>query len=820
MVDSIVLKMALRQAISCLKLTEWRALIIALIMAVTIASLMAVLGDRIEKTLMRQGSALLGGELILSNSRPLSRENLSQAKQLGLEYSEVTQLATMANSGDNFLLVTIRALSWPYPRGAIELEQNITDSLPGTGEVWAEAGVFERLNLNVGDSIILGNKRFRLAGLIRSAPDRGRGFISFNPQLVMNHDDIFDTGLMGPGARMRYRQLFAGEPKAIMQMESYLNSRLKTGERLTSLNNDEGQQNSALTKASSYLRLGALFALLISAMTIFLSLRRFTQSQNTRAALLKSLGLSNQQLLRLYLYQLGSAWLFCSIVGVMLATLFEMLGLNLLSTLLPQPVTSASAIAYLSGPILGGAILLCMGLPTLYRLKQSNPIQLIQGQSEALNWQKKTPYLLAGGLLLLFTSSYLNNLTLTFSLTATLLITGSILGWIGARVSLTIVRFMAPRHRLGNLLLSRVQQQQRWYRLQIPVICLLFALLSINFIALNDLLSRWQQQLPEDTPNHFLINIQDWEKNEVESLLQNKQINNQLWPIYRGRLVAVNGKPLSEALTPEQLAQPSLKRELNLTSATNIPSHNKLVSGEWQANNSVSIEEKEAEELGLKIGDSVTFDVAGEKISAQINSIRRVRWDSFQPNFYFIFSPDVLEGLTASYLTSFHLGENSPEVSRELITQFPTLTLIDVRQLLEQIQQLLSRLSLLSSLLMLLTTAAGLVLLYVTLTQELEQRRFENSLLQTLGASAKQCRHLDRLEMGLIGAISGFLAVLIAELSLWPIHQQLLQLDVTLHPLLWLILPVSSTLLFLLVGAISHRQQSLSESYKFLLSRQ
>jgi putative ABC transport system permease protein len=820
MAGAIVLKMAFRQSKSCLKLTEWRALIIALIMAVSIASLMAVLGERIEKTLMRQGSALLGGELILTNSRPLSRENLSYATDLGLDYSEVTQLATMANSGDNFLLVTIRALSFPYPRGTIELEQPSSNTLPETGEVWAEAGVFERLDLNIGDHITLGNKSFKLSGLIRSAPDRGRGFISFNPQLIMNQDDIFDTGLMGPGARMRYRQLFAGDAEAVSKMETYLDEQLQTGERLTSLSDDEGQQNSALTKASSYLRLGALFALLISAMTIFLSLRRFTQSQNTRAALLKSLGLSDLQLLRLYLYQIAIAWSFSSVIGVMLAALLEVIGLNLLSSLLPQPVPSADPFTYLSGPVLGASILLCLGLPTLLKLKQSNPIQLIQGQAGEIGWQKKTPYVIAAVLLILFTSSYLNNLTLTLSLIATLLVTGGLLGWIGARGALLIVKYLAPRHRLGNLLLSRVQQQQRWYRLQIPVICLLFALLSINFIALNDLLSRWQQQLPEDTPNHFLINIQDWEKNEVETLLQGKQINSQLWPIYRGRLVQVNDLPLAQALTPEQLAQPSLRRELNLTSANQIPVHNKLVTGNWQDKNAVSIEEKEAEELGLELGDKITFDVAGEKVSAEITSIRRVRWDSFQPNFYFIFSPDVLEGLTASYLTSFHLGSNSAEVSRELITQFPTLTLIDVRQLLEQIQQLLSRLSLLSSLLMLLTTAAGLVLLYVTLTQELEQRRFENSLLQTLGASTQQCRQLDRLEMGLIGAISGLLAVLISELSLWPIHQQLLQLEVTLHPMLWVVLPLTSTLLFLIVGSVSHRQHSLSESYKFLLSRQ
>lgn len=820
MLNSATVQLAGRQAISCLKLSEWRALVIALIIAIGIASLMAVLGDRIERTLIRQGSELLGGELILSNSRPLNPDNLTLATELGLDSTQVTQLATMANSGEQFLLVTIRALTAPYPRGSIQLEHNTNSALPDPGEVWAELGLFERLDLQPGDSITLGNKSFTLSGVIKSAPDRGRGFISFNPQLVINQAELEGTGLMGPGARLRYRQIFAGEQLALTQFENIISAQLETGERLAALGQEEGQQNNALNKASSYLRLGALFALLIAAMTIFLSLRRFTQSQNTRAALLKSLGLSDLQLLLLYLYQIGIAWLLCSVIGVVLAVLFENLGVSLLKNLLPQPVPDANLSTYLSGPLLGLVILVCLGLPNLFRLKQSNPIQLLQNQQQTVSWGKRTPYFIAFILLLLFTSLYLNNFILTLSLVITLMVLGSLLGILGARFSLTLVTYLAPRHRLGNLLLSRVQQQQRWYKIQIPVICLLFSLLSINFLALNDLLGRWQQQLPDNTPNHFLINIQEWEKQEVEAVLESHEIQPQLWPIYRGRLTQVNGKPLAEVLTPEQLAQPSLKRELNLTASEHYPVHNKLIAGRWENTASVSIEEEEATELGLNLGDQVGFDVAGTHIKATITSIRQVKWDSFQPNFYFIFSPDVLNNLTASYLTSFHLGPESPTVSRELISQFPTLTLIDVRQLLEQVQQLIDRLSLLSSLLMLLTLGSGLVLLYVTLTQELEQRRYENALLQTMGASAHQCKELDRLEMGLVGCISGVLAVIITELSLWPIHQQLLKLDPVVHPGLWLALPLMSAALFILIGTLSHRQQSLGKSYKFLLSRQ
>ena len=819
MISSTPFRLAAQQSISSFKLSEWRALIIALILAITIASLMAALGERIERTLLRQGSDILGADLILSSSRAIDKTTLTSAKAAGLSSSEIIQLGTMANSGDNFLLVTIRALSTPYPRGNINLAPHQNRLIPALGEVWAEQGALDRLNLKLGDSINLGSTAFTLTAIIQSAPDRGRGFISFNPQLMINRDQLDSTGLLGPGARVSYRQLFAGDPSVIKTFEASLRKKLQTGERLSSINSEEGQQNSALTKASSYLRLGALFALLISAMTIFLSLRRFTQSQYKRAALLKSLGLSDKQLLQLYLSQLCLAWAVCSVIGIVFALLLETAGLQLLQGLLPQPVPAASALTYLSGPFLGIAILICLGLPALFKLQNSNPVQLLQDQAEPLAWGGKIPYVIALFLLLACTSWYLNNFILTVSLTLTLLLLGGGLGWLGAYLSKKAAQRFAPIHRLGHLLLSRVQQQQRWYRLQIPVICILFALLSINLIALNDLVGRWQAQLPEETPNHFLINIQDWEKSDIETLLLSHQVSTPLWPIYRGRLGKVNGLELTKALTKEQQDHPSLNRELNLTAVAEMPRHNILTSGQWNQSNSVSVEEKLAGELGLKLGDEVTFNIAGQEISAPITSFRQVRWDSFQPNFYFIFTPGQLEGFSASYLTSFHLGDNSPEVSRELISKFPTLTLIDVRQILDQLQQLLGRLSLLSSLLMLLTTSAGLVLLYVTLTQELEQRRYENALLQTLGASQQQCKQLDRLEMGLIGGISGLLAVIITELSLWPIHQQLLKLDPVLHPYLWISLPLMSSALFMAISWISHRQQSVQKSYRTLTSR-
>jgi putative ABC transport system permease protein len=402
------------------------------------------------------------------------------------------------------------------------------------------------------------------------------------------------------------------------------------------------------------------------------------------------------------------------------------------------------------------------------------------------------------------------------------MIGGVLFGWLAQWALIASAKPLARRLLLGRLLLMRLRQQRQWHRLQAAVVVMLLTLLSVIWISRSDLLQQWQAQFPSDTPNYFVINIQPWEKEALDQFLDEQSLETELYPMIRGRFTELNGAPVQPQLNEEQQSHNTLRRELNLSWSTERPEHNPLQAGEWWSADSteplISIEGEMAQELGLKIGDRLGFDVGGVQIEGRISNIREVVWTSFRPNFYIIFSPGALEGAPSTWITSFHLPPERQQVSRQLLQQFPSLTLIDIDLLLSQLSQWLKRLADSSALILALSLGCGLMLLGVTLLQALEQRRFESALLQTLGVTAEQARRLDLLEFLLIGLVCGVLASISAEAVLASLHLYLLQIDPRLHPLLWFSLPPMAALLFVLIGLLIRRPLRLDQCYRLLRS--
>lgn len=813
-----LLRLSWHHSRSALRLPEWRALLLALTTAITLATLLAVLGARLEHSLNRQSAALLGADLSLQSSRPASADLIAQSRKLGLNSTQVIQFPTMLATGDRLLLVALRAVEAPYPlRGEMITEPPLS-GIPAPGTVWAEPSVLERLDLKAGDTLRLGYAEMTLRARLLSSPDRGTGFTSLNPQIVINHADLEATGLLGPGARIRYRTLFSGEPEAIAAMTRYAEPRLLPGERLSGVGHaEEGVRSNALGNASRYLRLGALLSLLIAALTIALALRRYSQSSRNRAAVLLSLGLSGHQLIFTLLLQLLLAWGLCAALGTAAAALLEQAALALLRDLLPAPLPAVSTLLYGSGAALGLGILIALGLPPVLALSRTPVMHLLGGYRSA-NGDSRILYLGAAALLLWLLALYLQNLTLAILLLLVLLPVSALLGYLGAGLLHLLARMRDNGFALARLLRLRMRQQRRWHRLQIPVISLLLALIAVAVWSRADLLVRWQASLPADTPNHFLINIQAHEQQAVAALLRDNGLSATLYPMIRGRITSHNARPLAEAFTPEQRRHNALNRELNLTWAQALPAHNAQLEGQWQptAEASISVEEELATTLDLKLGDTLGFEIGSQTVTARISSIRRVKWDSFQPNFYVIFSPGALDGMPVSYITSYYADAEQRQVNAALLAAFPTLTLIEIEQLLQQARTLIASLSNLSALVMGLTLISGLILLFTTLRQELEQRRYENALLQTLGATAQQCRQLDLLELGLLGLVCGLLAAALSELALWQIHQRLVLIEPVLHPGNWVLLPLCALLLFLVIGTLARPRVDAHNSYRLL----
>jgi len=806
-------RLALRQSRASWRRLEWRALAAALLIAISLSTLLAVTGDRLEQSLGQQSAALLGGDLVLSSSRPLNPQRRQAATEAGLDSSHVTQLSSMLSGNDKFVLGSIKAVSAPYPLRGKVLTQPAQPSIPTPGTLWAEQTVLQRLGLTVGDSLNLGYQRFTISAVLISSPDRGRGFGSFNPLVMINAADLAATKLISPGARVNYRLLLSGPADQVERFYRQLKADLSNAERLLSLNSDDNMQGNLQQNLNRYLRLSAVMTLLLCALTILLSLRRYSHANLNRAALLLNMGLQPRQLVQLFSLQLLQLWAVCAVLGSLATLLLNSLVDLLLAPLLNTALPPATPLSWLQGPLMGLVLLITLGLPPILAMSRVSVMQLLRQDEPATVNMGRGLMGLALLSLLGWIGYYLDSLSLALLLSAVLIGVSWSLGLLGQALTRLLGQQLARRLRLGRLLVLRIQQQRRWQRLQIPVMSLLLALMALLWLARGDLLERWAEQLPADAANHFVINIQPWEKQPLAEFMQQQGVDSHLYPMVRARLVAKNGEPISQAFSAEQQKDNSLNRELNLTWSTQLARDNQLLSGTWppvtdNQGHSVSVESGLAERLGLKLGDRLRFNAGSQPVEARIDSIRQVKWDSFQPNFFMIFAPGALDALPASYITAFHLPDDNSALVPALIEQFPTLTLIAIDQLLAQARELIAHLIDASSLIMLLSLLAGTVLVITLMSQERAQRRYENALLQALGATSRDCQQLDRLEFGLTGLVCGALAALLAELALWPIHQQALKIDATVHPLSWILLPLIGMALFSLLGSLSRRYPS------------
>ena len=809
-------RLALKQTRSDLRTFEWRALLLALFLATALSGFLTLLGNQLEKGLSRQSATMLGADLSLSDSQPITEALRKEAEQRGLQYTDVIQFSSMVSTDEQMLLSSIRAVDAPYPlRGEIITDPPQSTPIPAPGTAWAEQSLLERLGVQVGATVDLGYATFNITAAVLSSPDRGTGFRSFSPQLLINHQDLAATQVIQPGSRIGYRTLFSGAEAPVRDFYTRLNSDLTPQQRLWSVYADQPLAAGALQNASGFLRMTSLFGLLLCGLLITLSLRRYSHAQYRRSALLQCLGLRPQQVLRLYLFKLLLGWASAALVGILASGLALQLTGSLLQTILPSGLPAPNYWLIAIGPLLSLTLLILIGFAPLMGISRIPVMGLLrrdQLSHQGLSWPIRLIILaLSGVVITLYLGSVINALAAILLTVATILVAG-----LCASLMLPpLGRLLARRFRLGRLLSYRLRQQRQWHRIQLGIMCLLLTLFSSLLLSQTELVNRWRAQLPVNTPNQFVINIQPWELQPLSQFLTEAGIDTTLYPMIRGRITLINDQPPEAVLSPQQMQNNALKRELNLSWSATAPAHNELLAGDWWAKDTqeslISIEQQLATNLGLTLGDKIGFEVAGQAFSATISSIRKVEWRSFRPNFYMIFSPGVLQNYPQTYITSFRLGEQQSGLSRELLRQFPSLTLIDVSQWIEQASTLIDRLIQASTLILGLTLSAGLVLVQLLVYQELEQRRHENALLQVLGSTPAQTRQLDILEFALLGFASGMMAALLTEIVTGLISYRLLELPIILHPSIWILLPLAGAALFTLSTLISHRKSGFSQ---------
>ena len=752
------------------RLAEMRLLFLALLVAVVAVTSVGFFTDRADRAMNAQATQLLGGDMVVVSTRPINEDYLKEAQTRGLRTAKVVSFPSMVSSGEKFQLAQIKAVSNEYTlHGKIETSTENTGEIQVTlisslinNETLADGRLFVSLNAKAGDEVQLGRSKIKLASIIRKMPDQASNAFQFAPKLILPLKQLPETGLLTAASRASYSFLFAGDETQIKQFRKWLKPKLKLNERVRTLDDGLPSVQQALQRGQRFLKMASLLAVILAGAGIALSSYSLTLHETASVAVLKTIGASRRQILIRYLGQLFLVAVFAALIGSLIGYFIQSFLAVYLQDFIGQTLPEASW-----SPVWNGfltAIILAIGFsaPHLMQLVNTAPIQILQRASTA----SKTPLFFSFSSLVIavFALMWLQTSDLKLSLYLLLaVIIALAVFWVIAILMLRLVRKLGEHW--------SIPKANRRMALTIVVFGVgIFSLLLLTTLR-SDLINRWQASLPADAPNHFLINIQPDEVKPLTTLLAEKNVKTPIYPMVLGRLVEVNDKPISPddiEYKENQRAQRLLIREFNLSASAIMPEGNIISAGQWfeeGAQGGFSMEEGIAKTLGVKMGDQLTFDIAGQRLIETITSLRTVQWDSMKPNFFVLAAPQAFKDFPKTYITSIHLGTNEAQVLQNLIKKFPSITDIDISAILTQVRELINKAAFAVQAIFLFTLVAGIVVLFAALQSQKALRRKEIGILKSLGANRAFLRRSLLLEFAMIGALAGFLAGVLAMIA-------------------------------------------------------
>ncbi|MBZ9666898.1 ABC transporter permease [Pseudomonas sp. LMG 31766] len=810
--------LAARQLLRDARAGELRVLFFALLVAVAASSAIGYFSARLNDAMLLRASEFLAADLRLSGSSPASQEQINAGLKLGLDHARAVEFSSVVAAQEGIQLASVKAADNQYPlrgelRSAAEpYAPEEVGSGPRPGEVWAEARLMVALNLKIGDELEIGAKPLRLSRVLTYDPDTAGDFYSLTPRVLMHLDDLAATEVVQPGSRVRFRELWRGDANALAAYRQAIEAGLEPNQRLDDARDGNRQVGGALGRAERYLNLASLAAVLLAGVAVALSAARFAARRFDASALLRCLGLSRREALALFGLQLALLGLIASVIGALLGWAGQHVLFHLLRGLIPDDLPPADLWPALAGMATGLVALAGFALPPLAALGRVPPLRVLRRDMlpvPASSWLVYGAALIALGLIMWRLSLDLR-LTLALlggGLLAALLLGGLLL--LGLQSLRRLLQRAALPWRLGLGQLLRYPLAAAGQALAFGLILLAMALIAL---LRGELLDTWQDQLPEDAPNHFALNVLPAERDAFAARLAELSPHPApLYPVVPGRLIMINGEPVRQLVTKESRGERAIQRDLSLTWAEALPSDNLLTAGSWwgAAHASelpgVSVESELAESLQLKLGDQLRFNVGGIEREAQVTSLRQVDWDSFQPNFYMIFEPQTLQDLPATYLTSFYLPPGQDAELVALSRAFPSVTLLQVDALLAQLRSILAQVTLAIEYVLLFVLAAGITVLLAGLQATLDERIRQGALLRALGAERKLLISARRAEFGLLGAAAGLLAALGCELVSFLLYRYAFDMSWQPHPWL-LLLPLIGALLIGLAGVLGTRR--------------
>jgi len=809
--------LALRQLLRDARAGELRVLFFALLIAVAASTAIGYFGARLNDAMMLRATEFLGADLVLRGSAPAETGQIEAGNQQQLEHARVVEFSSVVATDDNLQLTSVKAADDNYPlRGelrsaAAPYQPEQPGPGPQPGEAWAEARLFAALNLQIGDAIEVGNKQLRLTRVLTYEPDRVGDFYSLTPRVLMHLDDLDATGVVQPGSRVRYRELWRGSPGQLAAYEEAIKADLQPHQRIETAKDGNRQIGGALGRAERYLNLASLAAVLLAGVAVALSAVRFAARRFDASALLRCLGLSRREALTLYTLQLAYLGLAASLTGALLGWAAQHGLFFLLRDLVVSEVPPATLWPALAGIATGLVALAGFALPPLAALGRVPPLRVLRRDMLPIppsSWLVYGAAVFALGLIMwrLSLDLKITVALLGGGLLATIILGGMLLLALQGLRRMLSGASLTWRLGLGQLL--RHPLAAAGQSLAFGLILLAMALIGL---LRGELLDTWQDQLPEDAPNHFVLNVLPADRDAFAARIETlSDYAAPLYPVVPGRLVAINGEPVRQLVSKESQGERAIQRDLSLTWARELPSDNRLTAGQWWNEEKgelpgVSVEAELAESLQVGLGDRLSFTVGGITRDASVTSLREVNWDSFQPNFYMIFEPQTLQDVPATYMTSFHLPQGKDRELVQLARDFPSATILQVEALLSQLRSILAQVSLAVEYVLMFVLAAGLAVLFAGLQSTLDERIHQGALLRALGAERSLLIRARRTEFGVLGAASGVLAALGCELVSALLYHFVFDLRWQPHPWL-LLLPLVGALLVGAAGVMGTRR--------------
>ena len=749
---------------------ELRVLLLALLIAVASVTTVGFFADRVQSALDRQANELLGGDLVVIADKPIPADFDQAAGRLKLDRARTRTFPSMVSAGSGVNLAEIKGVSDGFPlRGRIRIaerpgapEREVSGG-PEKGTAWIGLPLAGRLDLATGDELQVGRAKLRIGAVITREPDSVLDYFGIAPRVLMHDSDVESTGLIQVGSRVTYRLLVRGEDDAVGRFRDEMRPKLARGQRMEGVRDSRGEVRTALERAQRFLGLASLLSVVLASVAVALSARRFSQRQIDAAAMMRCLGATQADLFAIHAWQFIALGLAACLIGGVVGYAAQAVLANWLSSFFTVTLPLPGPMPGLRGVVIGFVLLLGFTLPPLLRLRNVSTLRVLRRDMAAAEPLSAAAFVLglaALSALIVWQAGDVKMGSIALGGFAAALAVAAVAGYGMIRLVARMRGAATGPWRYG---LANLRRRTGASLVQIMALGLgLMAMLMLTLVR-TELISRWQQSMPADMPNRFAINIQSDQLADVKGYFTDLRMKTpDLYPMVRGRLLSIEGKAVAGGNFKDDRAKRLAEREFNLSWAERNRADNKIVAGKFWAPDSTeaqfSVEEGIATTLGIKLGDTIEFDVAGSKFKAKVTSLRRVDWDSFKPNFFVIASPQLLKSYPASWITSFHLPGGRDEVVTRLVQRFPNVSVIDLSAIMAQVQRITDQVSRAVEFVFLFAIAAGLVVLFAAIVSTQDERVFEGAILRTLGANRRQLTILQLAEFLTIGLLAGTIA--------------------------------------------------------------